>query len=225
MVAREVYTRFKSAIDTGELQPGARLPPERELVKTFGGARTAVRRAILALEAEGALERHVGRGTFVRADHKNGNGPRSDIEASPLDVLEARLAIEPGFTDLVVARATPADFDRMKAWLVRQEKATTQRDFRIAGYNYHLEIARATRNPIIAGIFEMIVDARARAGWGRLRELNVNSSQRQVQTEANQRILEALRNRDAPLARKLIRAHLGSLVSAVAGLAPEDDGM
>jgi hypothetical protein len=64
----------------------------------------------------------------------------------------------------LVARATEADFVRMKEHLDALERATDQQSFREAGYAFHLEIARATRNPLLVRIFEMIIEARARAG-------------------------------------------------------------
>jgi DNA-binding FadR family transcriptional regulator len=53
-------------IFSGELIPGDRLPPERQLVQQFGISRTAVREALRSLAAKGLVESQVGRGTFVR---------------------------------------------------------------------------------------------------------------------------------------------------------------
>jgi DNA-binding FadR family transcriptional regulator len=72
----------------------------------------------------------------------------------------------------LVAPATEADFVRMKEHLDALERATDQQSFREAGHAFHLEIARATRNPLLVRIFEMIIEARARAVWNKLRYLN-----------------------------------------------------
>jgi DNA-binding FadR family transcriptional regulator len=125
------------------------------------------------------------------------------------------MAIEPGFADLVVGRATESDFDRLEGLLLSLEKAPTQQEFKEAGYAFHLEIARSTRNPLLIQIFETVIEARKAAGWGRLLSLNDTVAARQGQVRANRRILDALRERDAELARKLLRTHLGSMVAAV----------
>ncbi len=63
--ANAVYTALADEIATGVLQPGERLPPERTMADKFGVGRGAVRRALAALAAEGLIESHVGRGTFI----------------------------------------------------------------------------------------------------------------------------------------------------------------
>jgi GntR family transcriptional regulator len=62
-----IAERLTEAIATGELAPGTRLPPERELAGALGVSRMTVRQALGELEREGRLRRVVGRagGTFV----------------------------------------------------------------------------------------------------------------------------------------------------------------
>jgi len=56
------------AIANGEYEPGARLPSESELVKTFGASRPTVNRALRELQLSGIIDRRVGSGSYVRAD-------------------------------------------------------------------------------------------------------------------------------------------------------------
>lgn len=60
---------LRGRIESRELEPGDKLPPERELVETFGVARMTVRHALDLLQLEGIIERKRGRtgGTFVRS--------------------------------------------------------------------------------------------------------------------------------------------------------------
>ncbi|MFJ4690050.1 GntR family transcriptional regulator [Streptomyces sp. NPDC088766] len=60
-VADHVEARIRS----GELQPGARLPSERDLAKEYGVAYLTVRRAAQVLRERGLVETVHGRGTFV----------------------------------------------------------------------------------------------------------------------------------------------------------------
>jgi DNA-binding FadR family transcriptional regulator len=214
----EIYRKVRDALDSGRFEPGDRLPPERDLAIRFGTSRNLVRRAVQRLERERRVIRHVGRGTFVAP--KDGAPGETSLatatKASPLDVLEARMAIEPGFADLVVARATEDDFERLDLLVQDMEQAATQQEFREAGYAFHLELAKVTRNVLLVKFFELIIEARAAAGWGRLRTLNDTPQAREAQAASNREILRALRERDGELARRLLRAHLGRMVASIA---------
>jgi DNA-binding FadR family transcriptional regulator len=214
----EIYRKVRDAIESGRLEPGDRLPPERDLADRLGTSRNLVRRAVQRLERERRVIRHVGRGTFV-ASREAGTGDSSVPKlpkVSPLDVLEARMVIEPGFADLVVVRATEDDFARLELRLQHMEQAPTQQEFREAGYAFHLELAKTTRNPLLVLIFETIIEARAAAGWGRLRALNDTPEARAIQANSNRKILSALQDRDAEVARRLLRSHFGQLVAGIA---------
>jgi DNA-binding FadR family transcriptional regulator len=213
-----IYAALRAGMTSGEVAPGGRLASERALAERFGVPRGAVRRAMTRLAAEGLIERRLGR-AGSRASVPDLARPQAPgvLLASPQDVLEARLAFEPGFVDLVVARATEEDFARMAACLQRMEAAPTQQDFREAGYAFHLELARATRNGLLVHLFEVIIDARARAGWGKLRALNARPEQRSAQVARNWRTLAALRDRDTEAARRSLREHLAQMVREITG--------
>ena len=66
-VSDEISDQVTSAIFSGKLVPGAKLPPERALAQAFGVGRQALREAIQKLQGMGLLEVRKPQGTFVRA--------------------------------------------------------------------------------------------------------------------------------------------------------------
>ena len=72
-ISREGVERLRQqvlqGIEQGELKPGDRLPPEREMVRKFDAARSAVRRVLSELETQGRIVRTVGRGTVLSLIH------------------------------------------------------------------------------------------------------------------------------------------------------------
>jgi DNA-binding GntR family transcriptional regulator len=99
---------LQRAIETGAYSEGDRLPPERELAATFQAARrSTVRRALDQLEKAGLVSRRLGSGTFVGAT-STGTRRASDLadQVSPLQLVAARLAVEPHTT---VARGVACD--------------------------------------------------------------------------------------------------------------------
>lgn len=213
--ADRVYEALQGAIRDGSVGPGRRLASERTLATDLDAPRAAVRRALQRLTAEGVVVRGVGRaGSRVRQPTPARFGAETR-DAGPQDVLEARWAFEPGLVALVVARATESDFVAMERQLDRMARAASQQEFREAGYFFHMEITKATRNPLLVQIFELIIAARARAGWGRLAALNAKPEQRAVQISRNRNVVAALRQRDAALATTLLRDHLAIMLDEI----------
>ena len=72
---RQVAERIRVLIETGELKPGTRLPPERELAERFAVSRPTVREALIVLEVEGHIQIRMGSGVYI--SQRSGHG-RSD---------------------------------------------------------------------------------------------------------------------------------------------------
>src|SRR5215813_6157465 len=97
----EVVSQLREMIHRGELRPGNRLPPERDLARLLGVSRPTLRVAIRSLAAVGVLQSRQGAGTFV----VESEGPPS-LDGGPLrlmaslrgftpsEMFEARQALE-----------------------------------------------------------------------------------------------------------------------------------
>ncbi len=64
---QHIYTSLRERIRSGELPPGAQLPPHKQLAVDFGVAPMTIRQVLARLENDGLVSRQVGRGTFVQA--------------------------------------------------------------------------------------------------------------------------------------------------------------
>jgi GntR family transcriptional regulator len=65
---RRIYDDILSKIGDGTYPPGFKLPSIREMCANYGVSEEPVRTAIRNLSAEGWLETHQGKGTFVVAN-------------------------------------------------------------------------------------------------------------------------------------------------------------
>ena len=193
----------------GTFAPGARLPTERELAKRFAVPRNAVRKMLAQLEAEGAITRHVGRGTFL-AMRTDAGAPGFDSVAhtGPAELMEARLRIEPALAEMIVTNATPADFERMETCLEKAERAPTLDEFELWDAALHEAMATATHNRFVIRVLGMVTAVRQQAEWGKLKDRIVTPERRVTYQEEHRNIVRALRERDAERARAFIIAHL-----------------
>ena len=67
LIYLQVADHIAGRIAAGELQPGARLPAERDMATEYGVAYDTIRRATAVLRERGLITTIVGRGTFVTA--------------------------------------------------------------------------------------------------------------------------------------------------------------
>lgn len=66
----QVYADLRERIESGDIAPGAALPPERKLVEEYGVSRITIVKALDKLAGEDLIEKQHGRGTFVKAIEK-----------------------------------------------------------------------------------------------------------------------------------------------------------
>jgi DNA-binding FadR family transcriptional regulator len=151
-----------------------------------------------------------------------GPGALQASKIGPLDVMEIRLILEPGFIDLIIARATPDDFERMERCLNRADRATSQHEFREAAEAFRLEAVKATRNPLLVQIYDFLMEARKEAGWHRFRKVDESKEAQRKRTNRNRALLAALRDRDKRLARQLVSARLSLMMAELTGTGLED---
>jgi GntR family transcriptional repressor for pyruvate dehydrogenase complex len=212
----QICAAVREWVASGSLRPGDPLPPERALAGQFAATRKTVREALVRLLDEALIEKRPGSGSYIRRPAQQSRGPAVEAPSvSPIDSIEARGVFEPAVYDLVVARATEDDFGRMRDRLAAMEASPDQASFAEAGYAFRLEVVRATRNPLLVAMYEMLIAARAKAGWSRLSLLNDRPELRGAQTEINRRLLAALQQRDGAVASAVSRNHLSEMIATL----------
>jgi DNA-binding FadR family transcriptional regulator len=209
--AQRIREFVLNAVSHSALAPGTKLPTERELVRRFALPRNAVRKTLAQLEAEGAITRHVGRGTFLATRSSPGAGEfalDSVAHTSPAELMEARLRLEPALAELIATHSTPADFERMEICLERAERATTLDEFELWDAALHQALAGATHNHFVIRVLDMVTAVRQQAEWGKLKDRIVTPERRIQYQREHRNIVQALKERDAERARAAILGHL-----------------
>ncbi|WP_168582715.1 FadR/GntR family transcriptional regulator [Gephyromycinifex aptenodytis] len=152
-VHAQIADHLRRLIVSGELQPGVALPGERELAARFEVSRNSLRQAIAYLEAMGLVETRHGAGVFVSDGSSTSTVARlADVLLHPnrslLNVVEARILLEPQVASLAAQRRTEEDLVEIRRFaLVPHGK-----DPSVTPGNFHPRVARATRNPVLIGI-------------------------------------------------------------------------
>jgi GntR family uxuAB operon transcriptional repressor len=205
-----ISAQLRQAIETGAYAEGDQLPPERQLAVAFKAARSTVRRALDQLESAGLVSRRLGSGTFVTAAAPPAEAPGDVTEhLSPLQLIEARFAVEPYTTRLAVLNATRRDLDDMQAVLKKLEACGDDKDeFSKWDAEFHLMIARASRNPLLLNVYREINKVRVHAQWDAMKELILTPDVIRDYHRQHRAIHQAIDQRDAQLAQTLVTEHL-----------------
>lgn len=148
-------------IMTGRLQPGTKLPPERELAQQFGLSRPIVREILRGMHERGLIKIVPARGAFVEEPSAS-NGARSlesfyrRRNATAREVMEARLMLEAHAARLAAVSAKPADIQALETCLDDCERAEGVIDKARIDTTFHGLLARASHNTVIEIMFASI---------------------------------------------------------------------
>jgi GntR family transcriptional repressor for pyruvate dehydrogenase complex len=206
----QVVARVYELIKREGLQPGERLPPERELSKQLGISRPSLRAGLSSLISMGVLQSRQGAGTFIV------DGPPA-LDSEPLRLLaqlhgfsfdhmfETRSVLEVGAAGLAAERATGEELATMSEQIADMFASLNDpQQFLVHDVAFHRAVAAASGNPTLATLVEMvsaILYARRRETIERAHDFN-------EALELHRRIYRAIRARKPEEAREAMREHI-----------------
>lgn len=219
MTSDRVLADLRALIASGELRSGSRLPPERQLAERLRVNRGTVRKALARLELEGAVSRHVGRGTFVGAPPAAAAAIAGS--ASPMELMDARLSLEPVIAREAALRARKDDLARLRLCVRRFGEEEEFAGFEEWDVAFHRAVAEATQNPIFLTVMEVLRGMRSTEEWERLKRASFGAPLRRRYRAEHQAILAALEMRDPAAAAAAMVRHMQTVRMAVSGSWPE----
>lgn len=210
---RDALVKMRAFLADASIGEDGRLPPERELAGTLGITRASLRKALSQLQEEGVLWRHVGKGTFT------GDRPidtATDISAmarktNPVEVMGARIAIEPEIARLAALNASPASVAEMETCIAKTISAPDWRGYELWDNRLHRAVAEASRNSLLVGLLDTLNAVRREVNWGRLRANPVRPPRDHHSFSEHRALVDAIAHRDTNGAAQAMRVHLQSV--------------
>ena len=204
----EIASEVRRSIEGGIFRRFERLPASRQLAETYGVARNTLRDALYQLEKEGLLETRPGSGTYVTAPEEQGV-PDAVGEATPLELIDARFALEPHICRLVVLHGRREDFEKLDGLCQRMESALGDPTvFADADTDFHKALASATRNSLLIWLIDQITAVRSLDEWMRMRQLTLDEKIIGQYNLQHRELLNALRSREPERAATKMKEHL-----------------
>lgn len=209
-----IFKRMLGNVQSGVWEAGTRIPSERSLIEEFGVSRIAIREALSMLRGLGVVDVCHGRRTRVKA-----------IDAATLShllplmligggqqtfdqVFEVRLALESQTATLAARRRTLEQLKRLDALLEEFREAMNDggdKDAQVVDLEFHLEIARASANPLFPTLLEALAGF---VSFAQKESCRSDPARGQRAVMAHESIVDAIRAEDADRARVEMESHL-----------------
>lgn len=215
---RAIQDYIKRTITENRMQPGDMLPPEGQIAQELGVSRGSVREAIKALESLGIVEVRHGNGVFVRAFNFDSflaflsYGLAFD-HSRIAEILQIRKWLELAAIGEAIQRITPGEIAQIAALLERwREKAAAGQPTSDEDRAFHRMLYGSLGNQSLNALLDTF--------WLVFHAVPVRSITTDLQPTTTLQdhceILEALRQRDAALARQRIQDHFRGLEERLA---------
>jgi len=200
-----------------KLQPGDKLPSERDLAETLAVSRSSIRDAIRSLELMGMVEPRQGAGTIVREISSDSLvNPLADArkrkEEMVGELLDFRMMLEPPLAARAAAHISLEGIAEMREILDRQEAKLRKGESTIPeDTEFHYAIALASGNSVVRKVLDTLMDLLRDS---RERSLQVEGRP-QKSLAGHRRILAAINRRNAEAAEAAMRRHIADVEKIV----------
>lgn len=211
--------KLRHLLQQHDSTPELALPTERELAERFCVGRREIRRALDVLEEEGRIWRKQGKGTFV--------GPSAPVQplvlhalpqqSNLLEVMEARLQLEPGLARLAALRASKEQISLLHRLLERMHQVAPGDgdQHELWDSAFHRAIAEAAGNRLMLGLFDAIDAIRRDPGWQHLRVQARTPARLDTYDVHHLRLVTHIAQRQPVEAAAAMREHLLALQQAL----------
>jgi GntR family transcriptional repressor for pyruvate dehydrogenase complex len=205
-----VVNHIRSLMESGELQSGDKIPPEREFARALNVSRASLRSGIAYLAAMGVMKVRHGVGTFV-ADGPAEFGKGSFRLMSALhgfqswQMFEARIIVESNLAALAAERGKEEHHTALAEEVAEiYASVNNPSEFLIHDVLFHRIVSQASGNPILAAIMETITSSM----YDKRHKTVERAIDLRESAEMHREIYRSIRGRNPIEARRLMEQHL-----------------
>lgn len=214
---QQIIRNIRNMVLEGRLKTGDKLPSEQELIKKFSVSRQTMREVLRVLEAQGLLSIRpgAGGGTFVRevdidVTRQSLINFFHQTDLSLQHILQVRYILDPYFAEIAAKTMSDENLQALSRIVAEQKRHLDEGSLveaRRAEIQFHRDLARVSDNPLLILLQDFIETLLEKIKA----QLSPDEAFSQHSFEWHSRVIEALRQHDAPGARKAMLADLASV--------------
>lgn len=224
-----IVEQVERALDTGDLEPGSRLPSERELMTQFEVSRSTVREALRVLESSGIIRSRPGDPRGAEVLPASAHSLRKPLlrlargrDVRLGELIQFRMVLEGAANFLAASHATAPQVAAMESALHRMREALSdgQAAFGPADLAFHQLVAEASGNTMILICGDVIRDVSLGLIEDKLDHAPDPAAVMRESLHRHTAVFEAIKRRDSAEAARQARV---ALYDYYAGYVPEDE--
>ena len=206
-----VIDYFKQKIIDGELRPGEKLPPERDIAEQLGVSRNSVREAIRIMDMTGVISSQQGSGNYITCEFQKSLAETMTMmfamdQIDYRQISQIRQALECLAFSLAIENATDGQIEEMEKAV--KELDRSQDDVKNAALDkkLHYTLAQASGNILVQDFWSMfrcdrlfIHDMRA--------EILRTEERKKMLNEYHKKLIEALKEKDETKGQEALKCH------------------
>ncbi len=216
---KKIVEQIEKLLVNGILEPGDKLPSEKEIAKKTMTSRASVREALCALKLLGVVDSKRGRGNYIKQSYPLIKDLNTDYfeEESPSELLEVRKIFETEIAFFAAKRANEKDILDLEE-SIEKSKSMIEKfsingvnipDLKKANNDFHIKLTLASHNNILVKIQDYFVSYTSNRIWSGMMEKkwkDLNSVKTFFYDHV--KIFNSVKNKDFKLAKKFMREHL-----------------
>ena len=198
-----VIEYFKNRIMAGELRPGEKLPPEREIAQMLEVSRNSVREALRIMDMTGVISSQQGSGNYITCEFQKSIAETMGMmfamsQINYQQISQIRYALE---------HASESQMDALEELVKRLDRSMDEQENARIDKQIHFTLALASGNVLLLNILEAcsgVIDTFIR---NMRAEILRTKEAKEALNLCHRQIAEALRNKDNAAGKDALDRH------------------
>ena len=207
-----VIDYFKKKIMDGELRPGEKLPPERDIAEQLNVSRNSVREAIRIMDMTGVISSQQGSGNYITCEFQKSLAETMTMmfamdQIDYRQISQIRQTLECLAFSLAIEHASDGQIEEMEMLVKELDKSSDDAKNASLDKKLHFTLAQSSGNILVLDFLEacsgvidsFIHDMRA--------EILRTEERKKLLNECHKKLTEALREKDEMKGQEALKRH------------------
>lgn len=207
-----VIEYFKNRIMAGELRPGEKLPPEREIAQMLEVSRNSVREALRIMDMMGVISSQQGSGNYITCEFQKSIAETMGMmfamsQINYQQISQIRYALEQQAFALAIEQASESQMETLEELVKRLDRSMDEQENARIDKQIHFTLAQASGNVLLLNILEAcsgVIDTFIR---NMRTEILRTKEAKEALNLCHRQIAEALRNKDNAAGKDALDRH------------------